>query len=39
MIRTFNRHVKTKRIQVGDLVLRKIEATGKIIERGKLGAN
>ena len=39
MIRSFNRRVKTRRIQVGDLVLRKIEATGKIVEKGKLEAN
>ena len=39
MIRSFNRHVKTRHIQDGDLVLRKIEATEKIVERGKLGAN
>ena len=39
MICNFNRHVKTKRIQVGDFVLRKIEATGKIADKGKLGAN
>ena len=39
MIRSFNRHVKTKRIQVGDFVLRKVEATGKIVDKGKLGAN
>ena len=39
MIRNFNRHVKTRHIQVGDFVLRKIEATGKIVEKGKLGAN
>ncbi|XP_057548014.1 uncharacterized protein LOC130826442 [Amaranthus tricolor] len=39
MIRSFNRHVKTRRIQVNDLVLRKVEATGKIAEKGKLGAN
>ena len=39
MIHSFNRHVKTKRIQVGDFVLRKIEATGKIVEKGKVGAN
>ncbi|XP_057530029.1 uncharacterized protein LOC130808593 [Amaranthus tricolor] len=39
MIRSFNRHVKTRRIQVNDLVLRKVEATGKIVEKGKLGAN
>ena len=38
MIRSFNRHVKTRHIQVGDLVLRKIEATGKIVEKRKLGA-
>ncbi|XP_057543932.1 uncharacterized protein LOC130823331 [Amaranthus tricolor] len=38
IIRSFNRHVKTRRIQMGDLVLRKIEATGKIVEKGKLGA-
>ncbi|XP_057537987.1 uncharacterized protein LOC130815514 [Amaranthus tricolor] len=31
MIRSFNRHVKTRRIQVNDLVLRKVEATGKIV--------
>ena len=39
MIRNFNRHVKTRRIQVGDFVLRKIEAISKIAEKGKLGAN
>ena len=39
MIRSFNRHVKTRRIQDGDLVLRKIEASRKIVEKGKLGAN
>ena len=39
MTRQFNRHVKTINWKVGDLVLRKIEATGKIIEKGKLGAN
>ena len=39
MIHNFNRHVKTRCIQVGDFVLRKIEATGKIAEKGKLGAN
>ena len=39
MIRSFNRRVKTRRIQVSDLVLRKIEATRKIVEKGKLGAN
>ncbi|XP_057540552.1 uncharacterized protein LOC130818402 [Amaranthus tricolor] len=36
MICSFNRHVKTRRIQVNDLVLRKVEATGKIVEKGKL---
>lgn len=35
----FNRHVKTRLLKVGELVLRKIEATGKITEKGKLGAN
>ena len=39
MIRSFNRLVKTKHIQVGDFVLRKVEATGKIVNKGKLGAN
>ena len=39
MIRSFNRRVKTRHIQVGDLVLRKVEAMGKIVEKGKLGAN
>ncbi|XP_057545948.1 uncharacterized protein LOC130824941 [Amaranthus tricolor] len=39
MIRSFNRLVKTKHIHVGDYVLRKVEATGKIVEKGKLGAN
>ncbi|XP_057517925.1 uncharacterized protein LOC130798845 [Amaranthus tricolor] len=39
MIRSFNRHVKTRRIQFGDFVLRKVEATRKIVEKGKLGAN
>ena len=36
MIRSFNRHVKTKRIQV---VLRKVEATRKIVDKGKLATN
>ncbi|XP_057542470.1 uncharacterized protein LOC130820933 [Amaranthus tricolor] len=39
MIRSFNRLVKTKHIQVGDFVLRKVEATGKFVDKGKLGAN
>ena len=39
MTRQFNQHVKTRHLKVGDLVLRKIEATGKITEKGKLGAN
>ncbi|XP_057518009.1 uncharacterized protein LOC130798929 [Amaranthus tricolor] len=39
MTRNFNRLVKTKHIHVGDYVLRKVEATGKIVEKGKLGAN
>lgn len=39
MIRHFNRHVKTRKLKEGDFVLRKIEATGMIVEKGKLGAN
>ena len=39
MIRSFNQHVKTKRIQVGDFVLHKVEAMRKILDKGKLGAN
>ena len=39
IIRNFNRHVKTRRIHVRDFVLRRIEATGKIAAKGKLGAN
>ena len=39
MVRSFNRHVKTRRIQIGDFVLRNIEATGKVVEKGKIGAN
>ena len=39
MIRNFNRHVKTRRIQFGNFVLHKIQATSKIVEKGKLGAN
>ncbi|XP_057537976.1 uncharacterized protein LOC130815501 [Amaranthus tricolor] len=39
IIRSFNRLVKTKHIHVGDFVLRKVEATGKIVDKGKLGAN
>ncbi|XP_057545841.1 uncharacterized protein LOC130824839 [Amaranthus tricolor] len=39
MIRSFNHHVKTRHIQIGDFVLRKVEATGKNAEKGKLGAN
>jgi ribonuclease HI len=39
MARQFNRHVKTKTLKEGDYVLRKVEATGKIVEKGKLGAN
>ncbi|XP_057520371.1 uncharacterized protein LOC130800739 [Amaranthus tricolor] len=39
MTRSFNRLVKTKHIHEGDYVLRKVEATGKIVEKGKLGAN
>ena len=39
MICSFNRLVKTKHIHVRDFVLRKVEATGKIVDKGKLGAN
>ena len=39
MTRQFNRHVKIRHMNVGDLVLCKNEATGKITEKGKLGAN
>lgn len=39
MIRQFNCHVKTRKLQDGDIVLRKIEATGKMVEKGKLGVN
>ena len=39
MTRSFNQHFKTKRIQVSDYVLCKVEATGKIVDKGKLGAN
>ena len=28
--------VKPRQFQVGDLVLRKVEATGKFVEKGKL---
>jgi hypothetical protein len=39
MTRQFNRHVKTRVLKKGDFVLQKVEATGKIVEKGKLGAN
>ena len=39
MIRSFNRLVKTKHIQVCNIVLRKVEATGKFVDKGKLGTN
>lgn len=39
MRRQFNRMVKPRQFQVGDLVLRKVEATSKITEKGKLGMN
>lgn len=39
MTRLFNRHVKTSILKVGDLVLRKIEAMSKSIEKRKLGAS
>ena len=39
MTRQFNKLVKPRQFQVGDLVLRKVEATSKIVEKGKLGRN
>ena len=39
MTRQFNRHVKTRLLKVGELVLRKIEARDKITEKRKLRAN
>ncbi|XP_057246762.1 uncharacterized protein LOC130589512 [Beta vulgaris subsp. vulgaris] len=37
--RQFNRRVKTRPIQLGDWVVRKVEATGLSHLKGKLGAN
>lgn len=39
MIHHFNRDVKTRQLHVGDFVLRKIEATSKVTEKGKVGPN
>ena len=37
MTRLFNRNVKTRYLQIGDLVLRKVEATGKFAKKACLG--
>lgn len=39
MTRQFNRHVKTRKLQEGDYILHKVEAFGKLVKKGKLGAN
>ena len=39
MTRQFNILVKPKQLQLHNYVLRKVEATGKITRKGKLGAN
>ena len=39
MTRQFNKMVKPRQFQVGDYVLKKVEATSKFVDRGKLGKN
>lgn len=39
MIRQFKKMVKPKQLLLHDYILRKVEATGKATEKGKLGVN